>query len=348
MSKIYVLASIPGAGKTTTALLLHRHFREQGLRVACLQQNKGQSDVHAYLSAGCRHYTIPLEAAKGREDFEQWVPSGYDVYLFEVTWPYAPIGAAYVDVFDRINETVPYEAMNDWKGYVAAFQKKRWSRRLPAHHPDLMELWDMVRDRTVQRIVTKVPEEVEGPFVDTSHLIHRPELLVADTIEPQMTLPRSDRTAIAVGAFPAEFWDLFPRLSWYGYDYAAFMERYRAEDYDLAVIGMCGGTALKFRDRPEKSDVICYKPSVYLDGLQSPKEVLQNRDSFSRIVSTIKEKPVGTPLGDEGSPYFRLNNRFWTYRPYPDREMIWREENMLFCNGWVLPQYLIREGYLEV
>jgi hypothetical protein len=304
--------------------------------------------VHTYLKNGCRHYTVPLEAAKSRKAFEQWTPSGYDVYLFEVTWPYAPIGAAYVDLFDPINETVPYEAMNDWKGYIAAFQERTWKRRLPEEHPDLMELWDRVRDRTVQRIVTKAPGEVDGPFVDTSPALHRPELLAADSIEPQMTLPRSDRTAIAVGAFPAEFWDIFPSLSWYGYDYAAFMERYRAEDYDLAVIGMCGGTALKFCDRPQKPEIICYKPSVYLDGLQSPYGVLQNRDRFSRIFSTIKEKPVGTPLGEEGSAYYKLNNRFWTYQPYPDREMIWRDENIVFCNGWVLPQYLIGEKYLEV
>lgn len=45
MSKLYVLASVSGQGKTTTALLLEKYFRSQGLKVACLQTVKGQWDV---------------------------------------------------------------------------------------------------------------------------------------------------------------------------------------------------------------------------------------------------------------------------------------------------------------
>ena len=57
--------------------------------------------------------------------------------------------------------------------------------------------------------------------------------------------------------------DIYSDLKWYGFDYAEFMERFRKEDYDLAVIGACMNQNLKFRDRPVEPDIICYQPSVY-------------------------------------------------------------------------------------
>ncbi|MBN1432382.1 MAG: hypothetical protein JW931_06380, partial [Methanomicrobiaceae archaeon] len=54
-SRIYILASIPGQGKTTTALLLEKYFQERNLKVACLQMDKGQFDVNSYLENGCYH-----------------------------------------------------------------------------------------------------------------------------------------------------------------------------------------------------------------------------------------------------------------------------------------------------
>lgn len=347
MSKIYVLASIPGAGKTTTAILLGRHFRGLGLRVACLQQNKGQYDVHTYLENGCRHYTVPLEATKSRSDFERWAPRGYDVLVMEVTCPYTPFGAPYLAPFTTFNEVIPFEARADWKGFVAAHMQDYWNDFIFDAAFDLTALWDPVHDRSVQTVVTKAPSPLDGPCVDTGLTLHHPDLFASDTVEPRMTLPRSDRTAIAVGSFPGEYKEIFPDLTWYRFDYAAFMERYRAEDYDLAVIGMCGGTGPKFRDRPEKPLIICYQPSVYHDPRKRP-EYLPLKEDFADMLSAIRERAVGEPIASEGSAFSEYNNRFWTYQPYPDREMIWRDENIVFCNGWILPQYLIREGFLEV
>ncbi|BBL68900.1 hypothetical protein [Methanoculleus chikugoensis] len=346
MSRIYVLASLPGAGKTTTALLLERHFLGQDLRVACLQQNKGQSDVHTYLSAGCCHYTVPLEATKSREAFERWAPRGYDVLIMEVTYPYTPFGAPYLIPFDAFNEVVPFEARADWKSFVFTKTLGYWKEYPSDTNFDPTELWDTVHDRTVQTIVTKIPSPLDGPCVDTGRVLHHPERFVCDTVEPRMTLPKSDRAVIAVGAFPGEYREIFPNLTWYRFDYASFLQEFRTGTYDVAIIGMCLNERLKFRDRPERPSIICYQPSVYCDLEKHPKN-LPLKDNFGSILSAIRERAVGEPIVPEGSAYSEYNNRFWTYRPYPEREMIWREENVVFCNGWVLPQYLIREGFLE-
>ena len=71
MSELYVLASIPDQGKTTTSVLLEKKLRESGYSVACLQTSKGQYDVHTYLSENCYHYSIPLEAARSKTEFGQ-------------------------------------------------------------------------------------------------------------------------------------------------------------------------------------------------------------------------------------------------------------------------------------
>ena len=156
MNRIYVLASFPGAGKTTAALLLEHHFREQGLRVACLQQNKGPYDVHTYLSTGCYHYTVPLEATKSRDSFEQWVPVGYDVYILEITCPYTPFGAPYLIPFSAVNEIVPFDVRADWKGFALDHMQNYWRNYFVATDFsqsklwDPGELWDIVHDRTVR------------------------------------------------------------------------------------------------------------------------------------------------------------------------------------------------------
>ena len=196
-------------------------------------------------------------------------------------------------------------------------------------------------------IVTKTPSALAGPCVDINLILHHPDGFVYDTIEPRMTLPRSERTVIAVGAFPGEYWDIFTNLKWYHTDYASFMQEFREGMYDAAIIGMCMSEALKFRDWPKRPLIICYQPSVYHD-LKKYPEHLPPKECFSDILTSIRTRPVGEPIASEGSTYSGYNNRFWTYRPYPEKEMVWREENIIFCNGWILPQYLIREGFLEV
>jgi hypothetical protein len=171
-----------------------------------------------------------------------------------------------------------------------------------------------------------------------------------------MTLPKSDKNVIAVGAFPGEFWDIFPKLKWYDYDYLKFMKDYRKEKYDFAIVGSCPDESLKLLYKPTKKPVICYQPSCYLDIITKPREKPFVKSDLRQLYSKIKNEKVGTSLGEEDCLYEAYNNRFWTHdnnrlwniRVHPDLEILSREENMIFCNGWILPQYLINEGYLEV
>ncbi|SCL74214.1 hypothetical protein L21_0081 [Methanoculleus chikugoensis] len=108
MSDLVVLTSNKGQGTRTAALLLEEKFRNDGYSVACLVTDNGRLDV----------YSIPLEAAHGKGAFERWVPAGYDKYIFEVTFPYSPIGAAYIDFFRNINEVVSYDLRDTLKLHV--------------------------------------------------------------------------------------------------------------------------------------------------------------------------------------------------------------------------------------
>ncbi len=342
--QIYVLASPCNQGKTTTALLLEKYFRSKGLRVACLQTMKGQYDVGTFLQNGCYHYTLPLEAAKSKKTLEQWIPKGYDIYILEVTLPHGPIGAAYIDLFQNFNEVISYEMKDDWKNYVSGIS------------PTFLTFWDKIYGRNVRRLITKVPTGIDDPCVDTSFNLRHPEKLVFDIINPKMSLPKSDKNVIAVGAFPSEFWDIFPNLKWYGYEYLEFMQDYREEQYDFAIVGSCLDSSLKLLYKPAKP-VICYQPSCYKESAarsdaNSHVNASVKTDSRS-VYRKIKEEAVGTPIGEKDCTYEVYNNRFWI----PDCDILWnnrdypiigQEDNVTFCNGWILPQYLIREGYLEV
>jgi hypothetical protein len=331
-------------GKTTTAILLDIYFKSKGLKVACLQTIKGQYDVGIYLQNNCFHYTIPLEAAKSKEKFEEWTPRGYDRYILEVTLPHGPIGAAYIDIFQNINEVIPFELKDDWKNFVFCIS------------PTFASLWDKVYSRNIQQIITKVPSKINSPCVDTNFKLHHAEKLVFDLIDPKMSFTTSKKKVIAVGAFPAEYWDIFPNLKWYGYDYLKFMQHYKKEKYDLGILGSCLDESLKILHKPKKVPVICYQPSCYLDNEANSCDY-PHMDALKsdpiEIFRKIKETPVGTPLGEEGCLYEIFNNKFWA----PDCDILWnnrnipilsKKDNIIFCNGWVLPQYLIKEGYLEV
>jgi len=152
---------------------------------------------------------------------------------------------------------------------------------------------------------------------------------------------------VAVGVFPAEYWDIYSNLQWFDMDYAGFMEVVRKNEYDLAIIGGCGTDDLKLTYYPENNPVICYQPSVFLDLL--PRKVSKPlMVDLKSIYETIKMEEPGTSLVPEGEPFSGYNNPYWVYRLYEKPEVVWKEDNVLFCNGWVLPQYLIRDGYLEV
>ena len=135
------------------------------------------------------------------------------------------------------------------------------------------------------------------------------------------------------------------------------MEDYRKEQYDLAIVGSCLDESLELLYKPAKTPVICYQPSCYLGkatkSCEDPHSNACMKSDPHTIYRKIKKEPVGTPIGEKGCLYEVYNNKFWT----PDCDIWWenrnlpilsKEDHMIYCNGWILPQYLIKEGYLEV
>jgi hypothetical protein len=346
MSEVYVMASYCDQGKIALLLALERYYRAQGKKVACLQRIKGQSDVGLYLKEGCYQYSLPLEAVKSRSALERWLPRGFDVYIIGISTAYSPIGAAYLDLFANYNEIVPYDWLGKWTDCV--------SNLIKSYSPDpgILTFWEEARKRNlqekkVQEVVTGVPEPLDSPCLDEKRVLHHPEALVFDTFEPRMTLPQSNKKVIAVGAFPGEFWDIFPDLRWYGYDYVRFVQRLEEENYDLAIIGECSNRSLRLPIKPKGASVICYQPSVY-PPYNQPETEFQSGRNFRRVYENIRKKPVGAPLAGNGFSYRNYQNRFWLYQTYPGPDIVRHEDSVVYCNGWVLPQYLMRDGLLEV
>ena len=346
MSEVYVMASYCDQGKIALLLALERYYRAQGKKVACLQRIKGQSDVGLYLKEGCYQYSLPLEAVKSRSALERWLPRGFDVYIIGISTAYSPIGAAYLDLFSNYNEIIPYDWLGKWTECVSNLIRSY------APDPDIITFWEEARNRNLQEknvleVVTGVPEPLDSPCLDEKRVLHLPEALVFDTFEPRMTLPQSNRNAIAVGAFPGEFWDVFPALRWYGYDYVRFIQRLEEENYDLAIIGECSNRSLRLPIKPKGASVICYQPSVY-PPYNQPETEFQSGRNFRRVYENIRKKPVGAPLAGNGFSYRNYQNRFWLYQTYPGTDIVRHEDDVVYCNGWVLPQYLMRDGLLEV
>lgn len=255
--------------------------------------------------------------------------------------PYSPQGAIFLHLFQRYNEIVGDDVKNNWEKYVYQFLKQ--------FHKDseVMTFWEETHQKDVRKIITKVSSPIDGPCVGKKFVIYHPDKFVFDTFEPRLIFPRSNRKAIAFGAFPGEFWDIFPDLKWAGYDPCQFQQSIQKKKFDIAIIGQCINQDLKFNVKPKNIDIICYQPPVYLDAnelklIDTPSENLRD------IYTTIKEKPVGTPLAKNDSYYSLYNNRFWVYQEYSGPDILYREKNIVYCNGWVLPQYLIKEGLLEV
>lgn len=349
MADLYILTSIPNQGKTTTALLLEKKLKSEGRRVTCLQATKGPNDIHRYLFEDCCHYSVPVEATKDRSTFEQWVPHGYDSYILEVPFPYTPLRAGYVDLFQNINEVIPFENRGNWKEYVSGYLNQLGSRSKRERGPplNLMALWDHVHNRNVRPVITKTPSVLEGACVDTDYVLHHAEHLAVESIEPRMKLPKGSSRAIAVGSFPAEYWDIFPSLKWFRYDYPAFMNSVREKQYDIAIIGACGSDNMKLRTPPDHGTIICYQPVAFLSMEKNRIRKSLSVD-YPTILSIIKKDPPEKPLCPDGEPFSVFNNRFRVYQKYKSADPVWKAGNIVFCNGWVLPQHLIRDGYLEV
>jgi hypothetical protein len=346
MAEVYVLASYCDQGKIATALALERYFKAQGKKVACLQKIKGQSDVGLYLKNGCFQYSLPLEAAKSRDALEHWLPKGFDVYIIGISTAYSPIGAAFLDLFTRYNEIIPDDWRNNWTEGISNLVKPY------SKDPEILAFWEDIRrkyhqEKKIQNVITNVSAPLDSPCMDKNSVLHHPEMVVSDTFEPMMTLPRSTKKVIAVGAFPGEFWDIFPKLVWYDYDYNRFVQDLMEKKSDLAIVGECSNKNLKLPFKPKTKNVICYQPPVFLPGCQSDDRFQSGRNLQS-VYTTIKEKPVGTPLQKNGFSYRDYCNRFWVFQTYSGPDIVRRDDNIVYCNGWVLPQHLIQDGLMEV
>lgn len=353
MSDLIVLTSNKKQSKRAAVLALQKKFQDEGNRTAVLVTANGRVDVYSYLLDQRYHYSIPLAATKSKEDFEQWVPVGYDKYILEVTFPFSPIGAAYIDLFKNINEVVSYDLRNSWKQTVLD-PKNRAASIDPSENipdltatPDITPMWDIVHNRNVQILVTQCPVPVEGPYFDTVKTLHNIDKLAVESITPRMTLPKSDKKVIVFGEFPAEYWDIYPQLTWYSYASVSFMMMYRAEKYDLAIVGTSNKDNLKIKDKPKDRQVICYQPTVYKELNKMERKMSPIKDLFT-VFSAIKNQHAGTNLCDKDGAFSGYNNRFWVNSKYDTSAPLWKEDNIVFCNGWILPQTLIQEKFLEV
>ena len=353
MSDLIVLTSNKKQDKRAVVLALQKQFQDQGLKTAVLVTANGRVDVYSYLLNQRMHYSIPLTATKSIADFEQWVPTGYDKYIFEVTFPYSPVGAAYLDLFKNINEVVSYPLKDTWKQTVldprnraASIDPSENIRDLAAT-PDITPMWNIVHNRNVQTLITQCPSPMAGPYFDTAKTLHNTDKLAVESITPRMTLPKSDKKVVAVGEFPAEFQDIYPNLIWYTYAYVTFAQVLKAEKYDLAIIGTNVNENLKLSDRPKTKPVICYQPTVY-ENLTKPVKQMSAVKDLSAIFSVIKNQPVGTNLCDKGGSFSGYNNRFWINTKYDAQNPVWKENNIIFCNGWISPKTLVQEKLLEV
>ena len=347
LPKIYVFSSVPEQGKTKMILELYNHFSSKGYKVACLQANKGQNDFKSYIKKNIYHYSIPLEAAASKAEFERWVPGGFDIYLMEITLGKSPADIAYLQLFENINEVISSEHLGSWDDYILKYYENNWIPEDGKGECRPSDFRDYFLDRNVQRVVIGAMEKLGSPFLDSGGYVHNVGALVCDEIDPKYTFPVSNKRLITVGAFPDEYWDIFPHMRWYSSQYAKFMMRYRSESYDIAVIGDSLQDKLKFRDRPESHPVICYQPGIYEDVERKDPDlkVSTDFDSFIGDLNNIIRNKGTADADDSLSVY---NHKFTTFRPIPDREAVWRDGNILFCNGWILPQHLIAEGLLEV
>jgi hypothetical protein len=352
MSDLIVLTSNKNQDKRKAVLALQKKFQDDGYKTAVLVTTNGRVDVYSYLMDQKYHYSIPLEATKSKEAFEQWVPVGYDKYILEITFPYSPIGAAYIDLFDNINDVVSNDHRDTWKQFVLDPKNKAASID-PSEHisdlsttPDLTSMWDIVHNRHVQILITKCSKPVDDPYLDNTKRLHNLEKLAVESITPRMVLPVSDKKVIAFGEFPAEYWDVFPYLKWYAYAYEPFLQMLSSEKYDLAIIGTCSNENLKIKNKPKNRPIICYQPSLFQD-MEKRHRTMSSVEDFLTVFSTIKGKPVGTYICDRNGAFSGYNNRLWINSNYESSEPLWKKDNIIFCNGWISPKILIQEKLLD-
>ena len=186
------------------------------------------------------------------------------------------------------------------------------------------------------------------PCVDKNLVVHHVEKLVCDEVEPKMSFPKSKKRVLAVGAFPAEFFDMFPCLTWYEYRFASFVEALKGDGYDLSIIGTCIDSDLTLDVSSTTKPVYCYQPSALSDRVFIRCSKRVNMCNPLAVLDGIRNLPVGSNFWGADPCYTAYSNRLWVYKAYSGDDIIERDGHVIFCNGWVLPQHLVKEGILEV
>ncbi|WP_319579840.1 hypothetical protein [uncultured Methanospirillum sp.] len=343
---LYVITSNPKNFKGKSVLLLEEQLRNQGYSVAILYMCNGFIDTHNALQSGRYHYSIPIEAAKSREAFEAWVPVGYDKYILEVTLPYSPIGAAYLDLFQSINEVIPYDLKDSWKEHILDPQNSFESLEIP-FSGDISPMWDIIHNRTVQTIISKSPIPLNGPYLDTTPALINPDLILKEQVTPRMQFPHSEKKVLAFGPIPAEYWDIYPGMVWNLSEYDAFRNEFLSGNYDYVILGTGYTEELKTSEVNSKYTIISYQLPLG-QGASSSSRNITRSPNLSNVFQKIKNGQRGDSLTSCHCAYEEYSDKYWIKKKVIDKDLIWTEKNIVYCNGWVVPQYLILEGLLEV
>lgn len=329
------------SGKTTTTSLLYYHALIQGKKAATLQFEKGMYDNDVYMRNNIPHFTIPLEAAKGKDVLEKWLPKGYDVLILEGSYLHKPewvIPWLFNHIFEdnEINEIIPF---TEWDGEI---------------------------EGNYQRAITKCPSAlrtVKIPCVDTKFNVHNNDLFAHAELTPRMDLPKAsdDYKVIAAGPIPYEWYEIFPNIIHY-HNLPTFEKRLKGSSYDYAIIGPVNKKLkLNARSRELSSTsrkVICYDPYIFDQGHKMFWECVLDPDKElqDQVIHTVRNERLGTPLPEPEQDqwkycYLQYSNPLWTFRIYEDVPILSHHpenEQIIQCNGWVMPQYLIKTEYVEV
>lgn len=331
-----VIAGEMHSGKTTSCRAIADHYRTIGFNVAICQIDKGIDDVFQYQSTGNPHFVMPLCVAKGTAELEKWLPVGYDLFIFEWTYPDHPewvINNAYFEVFspDQINQLFPFPIT-------------------PAN----------VNNCRYNPMITQAPFIFSDyPGVTNQKTVFNPQLLEMVELTPKLNLPISEKQVVGLGFFPGEFFNIFQNMVWCKQDLQAFDEALQSKN-DVILLGHTHSSYQKeIQARLELVDssadhIICYDPLLFnskldpirCDGANPSMEVI------GEINRVLKNAPAGSSLpkieGQDRYYYNRFDNRYWVRTEYGGIPPICNFGNLTLCNGWVHPINLINEGYLCV
>lgn len=341
MRKDPIVISLIGqynSGKTTTAIQLRNALEfQQGLSVANVMFSKGINDLMAYWESGCDLFHYPLEAVKGKDVLESFIPKGYDAYILEGSYPHHPeweIPDLLVNILgENQNEVIPSDEYND-------HTKKQYPL-----------------------IITKATTVIQDipTVLESRTFLNYDKLKVVPDFHPSMELPVSHKKVIGIGYFPLEFFLIYPSLkeNWYRFDYEGFFGDYIRGDYDLAIIGLIHkehyGEFLGL-DYPTLS----YTPGTFIPdlcpvGITEGLTDEQQKLLTNSIRDVLLNQPRGTTLPapmDGSDPtrytYYLYSNPYWCYPEFKDLQMVTQIGDVTCLNGWVHPKYLIEDGIIQV